>query len=162
MSFKKMYDMLGGAETPQGLPIMVAKAATTLPQGGATAQFTVTGGNVELMSIVGEVTSAIANTPNATKLTFNPTGTGGSTDLCATLDIDNKVVGTLLGLSGDFSDAMLTGLWLLERTSTANTAKGIVVAPGTIDLDCVGSIGGETSWTLVYRPLEAGAAVVAA
>ena len=75
------------------------RATQALPQGAAEALFTITGGRIVVIQIVGEVTTVLANTANNTKLVNNPT-TGTSQDLCAVLDVANDEVGTLYGISG--------------------------------------------------------------
>jgi len=155
MGDTSLYDMLIA-----GLPQQASRATDTLPQTTAEALFTITG-TIELLAIVGEVTTAIQNQANATKLTFNPTGAGASTDLCAALDIDNDAAGVLYTISGDFSDAMLEGVWCAERTSTANTSKGVILGAGTIDLDCAASNTGNIQWFVLWRPIESGSTVTA-
>ena len=136
---------------------VVNKAATTLPQGTATAQFTVAGGRVLITSIVGEVTVIIAGA-NATKLTATPT-TGSAVDMCVALDIDADEVGCLYGITGTPGDTLVgTDAGLTIGMSN----NGIVVNAGTIDLDCAGNATGETKWTLHYVPIDIGATVVAA
>ena len=137
---------------------VVNKAATTLPQSTATAQFTVAGGRVLVTSIVGEVTTVIQAQANNTKLVANPT-TGTSVDMCAVLDISGDEVGCLYGITGTPADAMVgTNAGLTIGMGN----KGIVVNTGTIDLDCAASNTGETKWTLHYVPIDVGATVVAA
>ena len=133
---------------------MVNKAATTTPQGTATAQFTIASGNVELISIVGEVTVVIETAGNATKLTFNPTGTGASTDLCTTLDITADAVGTFYSITGTVADPLQSNLWYAP-----SQVQPLILGPGTIDLDCAGSTSGETEWHMLYRRIDTAATV---
>ena len=140
------------------LGIAVDKAATTLPETAAVAQFTIAGGRVLVTSIVGEVTTVIETQANETKLTANPT-TGTSVDMCAVLDISADEVGCLYGITGTPADALVgTNAGLTVGMSN----KGIVVNIGTIDLACGATNTGETKWTLHYLPIDAGATVVAA
>lgn len=136
--------------------VRVERAAATLPQTTAEAIFNVTGGRVAITGIIGEVTTAIQNQANNTKLTANPT-TGPSVDICAVLDIANDAVGTLYGISGVFGDAMHG-----PGAATFMTVQAVVVDIGTIDLDCAASNTGEVAWILTYVPLDDGAAVAAA
>lgn len=133
------------------------RATDTLPQGAAEALFTITGGRIIVVGIVGEVTTAIENSANNTKLVNNPT-TGTSQDICAVLDIANDEVGTLYGITGVLSDAMVGAGQALR----AQLVPLILNGPGTIDLDCAGSITGSVKWSLFYRPLDRGAHVTAA
>lgn len=137
--------------------IRVNRATATLPQTTAAAIFTITGGRIILTSIVGEVTTAIQNQANNTKLTANPT-TGTSVDMCAVLSIANDEVGCLYSITGTPADAMIgTNAGLVP-----DMAKSLVLPVGTIDLDCAASNTGSVKWTLTYIPLDDGASVAAA
>lgn len=131
------------------------RATQALPQTDAEALFTVAGGRIIVTAVVGEVTTAIENQANNTKLTHNP-GTGTSTDICAVLNIANDEVGTLYGITGVLSDA-LQGAGQVLRGQT----QEVVLKPGTIDLDCAASNDGAVKWTLFWAPLDRGAYVVA-
>jgi hypothetical protein len=135
----------------------VDRAAATLPQGTQAALFTVSGGRVAILGIVGEVTTIIQTTANATKIVSNPT-TGTDVDLCATLDITADEVGCLYGITGTFATALVGA----NAGATLMCATPVVVPPGTIDLNCAGSATGAVKWSLYYVPLAAGATVVAA
>ena len=108
------------------------------------------------MNIIGEVTVAIENQPNNTKLVANPT-VGADVDLCAVLDIDNDVIGTLYTITGTFADAMDDAV-----SGALEAGPGIIiVADGTIDLYCAASNTGETKWILHYVPLDDDGSAVA-
>ena len=137
------------------VPTLVQRATATTPQGAAGALFTITG-RVFIDEIIGEVTTEIGAGSNNTKLVSNPT-VGADVDLCAVLDIDADVVGTLYHITGTIANAML------KTVSGAFEAQpgGIMVADGTIDLDCTGSTAGNIKWTVIYRALDSGGSVVA-
>ena len=135
----------------------VARATAALPASTAGALFTITGGNVELIALVGEVTTVIQTLANATKLTFNPNATGASTDLCTSLDITADAVGTLYSITGTAGDQLQNGLLIVPAL-----AQPLILAPGTIDLDCAATSSGQVQWFLVYRRIESGASVAAA
>jgi hypothetical protein len=135
----------------------VERSTATLPQTAAGAIFNIRGGKVAITGIVGEVTTAIQNQANNTKLVANPTA-GTSVDICAVLNIANDEVGTLYGITGTFSDA-LQGV----NAGACNLqSKLVVVNTGTIDLDCAASNTGSVKWTIFYVPVDAGAYVEAA
>lgn len=138
------------------LGVRVARAAAALPQTTAAAIFNVTGGRVAITGIIGEVTTVIQTQANNTKLTANPT-TGPSVDLCAVLDISADAVGTLYGITGAFSDALVGA-----GAAAPLPQRAPVVDVGSIDLDCAASNTGEVAWVLTYVPIDAGAAVEAA
>lgn len=142
-----------------GFGFRVDRAAATLPQGVAGALFTITGGRIALTCLIGEVTVAIANTTNATKLVLDMTATGTDQDLCATLDIDNDAVGELYTISGTVGDAMRSDL-LIGLSNL--TSAPLILSEGDIELNCGGSIAGEIGWSLWYYPLDLGASVASA
>ena len=137
--------------------IKVERATADLPQTAASAIFTVSGGRVCITEILGQVTTAIQNQANNTKLVANP-DTGTSADMCAVLSTANKEAGTLLGITGTVSDAMFGA----SAGLVPEQAKGIVINSGTIDLDCAASNTGKVKWTVFYYPIDDGASVTAA
>lgn len=142
--------------TPTGIITQIAsKAAANLPQSTQSALFTVTGGKVAI-KIYGEVTTQIGAGVNNAKIVSNPT-VGADVDLCATLDIDADVVGTMysLNVAGNFSSAMVatTSGALVEQAAWA------IVAAGTIDLSCSASKTGQTKWSCVWFPIDVGASL---
>jgi len=131
------------------------RTTAALPQTADGALFRITGGKIRLLEIVGEVTTAIQNQANNTKIKHNPSGVGADVDLCAVLDIANDAVGTLYAITGDFSDAMVDGLWSLE-TDELMEKRGIILGPGDIELDCAASNTGSVKWTVTWEPFDEG------
>jgi hypothetical protein len=129
------------------------RATDTLPQTTAEAIFTITGGRIVLVQIVGEVTVAIQNQANNTKLIHN-VGTGTDQDICAVLNIANDEVGTLYGISGVFADALIG-----SGQAVQTQLRELILKPGTIDLSCAASNTGSVKWSLFYRPLDRAAHV---
>ena len=140
--------------THPGLGIHVVKAAETLPATTQQVLFTVAGGRVLVMALVGEVTTIVQVQVNNTKVTGNPT-TGTAVDLCAALDISGKEAGALFGITGVLADAMLGANAGALQGQTSHP----VVPIGTIDLDCAATNTGATKWDLWYIPLDVGARV---
>jgi hypothetical protein len=82
--------------------------------------------------------------------------------LCGTLDINADAIGTLYTITGTQANAMVADI-LTGPDAQAQFSNPIIMAPGTIDLDCVGTdTTARIEWHIVYRALEAGATVVAA
>jgi hypothetical protein len=135
----------------------VERAAATLPQSTAAAIFNVKGGRVLVTLILGQVTTAIQNQANNTKLVANPT-TGTDVDMCAVVDTANLEVGAKLAPVG----TLATALGKATAGAIAAQATPIIVDPGTIDLNCASSNTGAVKWTLFYMPLDSGAYVEAA
>lgn len=145
--------------TELGLGFKVSRDSDTLPQGTDEALFTITGGRILLLAIIGEVTVVIGGA-NATKLKLNPTATGADQDLCGTLDIDSDAVGELYTIDGTVGNAMRSDL--LIGLNSLLGAGGLILSEGDIELDCAGSVTGEIAWDLWYLPLDLGATVEAA
>ena len=140
---------------------MTNRGTASLPQTTASALFKVQGGRVLVMGIYGEVTTIVQTQTNNAKLISDPT-VGADVDLCATLDLTADAVGTMYGITGDFSDAMKTATsGALEIGSTDNI-QGVVVAAGNINLSCSASSSGEVKWSILWRPLDEYARVVRA
>lgn len=137
--------------------LAVERPTAALPQTTQSALFTVTGGRIAVLGVIGQVTTVIQTQANNTKLVANP-ASGTDADLCAVLDITADEVGTLYSISGLASDAM--------RGTTAGSVAGqdrpVIVAAGTIDLSCAASNTGAIAWTLFYVPIDDGAYVTAA
>jgi hypothetical protein len=139
------------------LGTFVERATATLPQTTQSALFTIAGGRVILTSIAGQVTTAIQNQANNTKLVANPTA-GTDVDICSVLNIANDEAGCLYGITGAFSDAMVGA----NAGATVMIWCGIILAAGTLDLSCAASNTGSVKWAVTYLPFDSGATLVAA
>jgi len=142
------------AFTAVRLGFKVDRAAATLPATTATRYFTISGGRV-LAFFLGEVTTVVQTQANNTKLVHNPTS-GTDMDLCAVLDISADEVGTLYTITGTPGDAMLGG------GQAGRLGAGVVLKPGTVDLNCAATNTGATKWSCFYIPIDDGATVTAA
>jgi hypothetical protein len=135
----------------------VNRPTAVLPQTAHAPLFTVAGGRILLLSLIGEVTTIIQNQANNTKITAYPAA-GTAVDLCAVVSTANLEVGGKLVLPAAFATALaktLAGAAILQPNL-------IVVAPGTIDLDCAASNTGAVKWSAFYVPFDDGATLVAA
>ena len=137
------------------LGIRVQFATATLPQGGASTLFTITGGQILVRSLIGEVTTVIETQANNTKIVLNPTATGVDQDLCAVLNITADAVGELYTISGTVGDAMRSDLLIGNPILTSS----LVLSEGVIELDCAASNTGSVKWDLIYVPLDTAATV---
>ena len=135
----------------------VNRDPSNLPASTQSALFNVVGGKIIMLGIYGEVTTVIETKANATKLVANPT-TGADVNLCATQDITAAAVGTMLNITGTLSEAMV------ETASGAvkDQVSSVIVAPGTIDLNCAATSTGQVEWTIIYVPIDSGAYVTVA
>lgn len=139
------------------LGMRVDKATATLPATTAGALFNVIGGKVAITGIIGEVTTVIQTQANNTKLTANPT-TGSSVDLCTVLDTSADEVGCLYGVTGNVGDALVGA----NAGYTALPEQPLVIAEGTIDLDCAATNTGSVKWSIWYVALDDGAYIESA
>ena len=137
------------------LGIRVQFATATLPQGGASTLFTITGGQILVRSLIGEVTTIIQTQANNTKIVLNPTAAGDDQDLCAVLDITADAVGELYTISGTVGDAMRSDLLIGNPILSAP----LVLSEGVIELDCSANNSGSVKWDLIYVPLDTAATV---
>lgn len=135
----------------------VDRATATLPQTATGALFNVTGGRILLKSIVGEVTTILGATATNAKLVSTPT-TGTAVDLCAVLAIASKEVGTLFGITGLFSDALVGA----NAGASVAPRNGVVIPIGSIGLNTSANNTGSVKWSITYVPLDNGATVTAA
>jgi len=135
----------------------VDRATADLPATTTQAIFTIAGGPILLVQILGIVTTVIQTQACNTKLQANPTATGASVDICANLDITAKVVASYFGITGTFANAMVNGL------SIPMQATPVIIPVGTIDLVTAATNTGQVSWHVWYLPLaSSGVSVVAA
>lgn len=121
-----------------------------LAQTGDKTIFTVTG-RVVVHSIVGIVTVEVGAGANNSLIKINPT-VGADVDLCAVLDIDGSIVGTLFNITGTFANALQT----TGSAAIIAQAARTVVAAGVIELECAASKAGNVKWVCRWEPLDAG------
>lgn len=135
----------------------VERPTALLPQTAAAPIFNIRGGRVAITQIIGEVTTVIQTQADLTNLVGNPT-VGTSVDLCTTLDITAFEVGCLLGITGLNTEALIgidAGLLPAQR-------RDVILAAGTLDLDCAANNSGAVKWTVFYVPIDDGAWIEAA
>jgi len=142
-------------------PHIAERATSNLPQTADGALFRITGGKVRVLGIYGEVTTAIQNQANNTKLKHNPSGVGADVDLCGVLNIAADAVGQVYSITGTLATALKsTTLWMVAPADDI-AAPGLVLGPGDIELDCAASNTGQVKWTIVYELIDSGANIAA-
>ncbi|MEV7389620.1 hypothetical protein [Streptomyces sp. NPDC091215] len=139
--------------------IAVARATAALPQTAQSSIFTITGGRILVVALVGEVTTAIQAQATTVQLIGTPTS-GTAVNLTnSTGDVNGKEIG-----------ATVTLPTTLGGTAVVNNAGGnitpsatwLLLRTGTIDLKTVASSTGSVKWDLLYIPLDTGVSVAAA
>lgn len=135
----------------------VERATAALPAGTTDSIFTITGGRVAIRQIVGEVTTVIQTQACNLKLTGNPT-TGTAVDICADLNISADEAGALYGISGLNSDALIG----INAGAVPGQVRDVVLNIGTLDIETSATNTGSIKWTVLYVPIDDGAAIEAA
>jgi hypothetical protein len=122
--------------------------------------FTVAGGAVRILAIVGHITTALEAKANATKLVYTSTG-GAAVDLCATLNVTGSAIRKLLTITGVAANPLALSAAEGVVVSAVATAP-IIVTPGALSLDCADTSTGVIDWYIEYEPLQTGATIVSA
>lgn len=148
-----MNEFFGGkARRKEMLGEKVDRPTATIPQNGQYALFDITGGQVLVTLIVGEVTLAIGGS-DSFKLIGKVT-VGQDTDLCGAVDMTAGDIGDLLGITGTPATNMLVSH---KGSIQAMLTGGVVLQTGSLDFDTTASEAGEVKWLVTYFPLEDGA-----
>lgn len=139
--------------------LVVERTTANLPQSTQSALFTIAGGRIQLLDLLGEVTTAIQNQANNTKVVFDPT-VGADQDLCGAVNIADLAVGVYLAVNPQIG--ALGSLQTVASFAWSRLVHPVTLGPGDIDLNCAASNTGQVKWRLAYLPLDPGAYVVAA
>lgn len=127
--------------------------------------FTVSGGPVRVLALVGYVTAGLEAAGNNMKIQFTPTG-GAANDVCAVLDVTGVAERTWLRVSlHDFAEAVTAGTygagWVNSSPKGFEGAASMFFT-GTFSMNCTATTTGAITWYIEYEPLAPGAAVTAA
>lgn len=128
------------------------KAAAAIPQSTTGTLFTVSGGRVIILSLVGEVTTIIQAQATTLKITATPTS-GTAVDMCTTADLNALEVGGRVSLPGAFGSALIKA----NAGALALQTVGALVGVGTIGAVTVASSTGAMKWTCWWVPYDQGA-----
>lgn len=126
---------------------------------GATDQlFTVTGGRVEIISLFGECTTALAGSPGDMTIKLDAdAGSDYDRDFCTTVTVDTLGAGDVVR----FTNAIDEGVLDLTANVGAGQTLSWFCSPGEIEQTLTSTGTGAIKWYLSYRKLEAGALVKA-
>lgn len=119
--------------------------------------FSIDGGRILLVGLLGEVTTAIGGGSEDIELDFDPDNGEATVALCTTTLIDAFAVGSYVTLAAAVGSALTTGV----QTIAVGPSVPWVLGAGDIVLDETGTEVGSIAWTLWYVPLDAGATVTA-
>jgi hypothetical protein len=123
--------------------------------------FTIAGGPVRILSIVGQITTVIETKTINTKLTHTASG-GAAVDLCATADITAAAARKALTITGIKANALQISTDAGIVTLANQVGMPIVLTAGTIAVSASATGTGAISWYVEYEPLVPGATVTAA
>lgn len=132
------------------------RATAVLPATTQAAIFTITG-RIQLVDIIGEVTTVIQTQANNLKITANPT-VGADVDICAVTNVTAAAVGSQFSITGTFA----TGLVVTPSGAFVRQAASTILTAGTLDLVTSATNTGSVKWTARYVPIDPGARVIAA
>jgi hypothetical protein len=140
---------------------VVTKAAQAFPQTATATLYTVTGGNILVTLLLGEVTTVVQSSDPVLTLGCGTPTIGGTLDtdgIATSTTLASQEVGTLVtvaassGLGGALVVGSLAG-------SAAFLSTPFVVSAGTITWTTGASKTGAMKWYLTYIPLDDGASV---
>ncbi len=142
------------------LGINVSRAAAVAPTVAQSPQniFTISGGRIIVVSLIGEVTTVFDGTAYTLKVSGAPT-TGSAVDWSAVSgSLASLQVGGKVTLPAAAATALVSG----NAGGVIAKQAAWVAAIGTITLTGSATQTGALKWDLTYVPLDVGAQVVAA
>jgi hypothetical protein len=138
----------------------LSRATNTLPATATGNIFTITGGRILLVALIGEVTTAIQNQACTLKVSTAPT-VGSAVDLCAAGSIINAAVGTHFSLPSAAASALVTDLGTGGGVQDVMTSAWLVPI-GSLTITTSATNTGSVKWDLAYIPWDNAAQVAAA
>lgn len=137
----------------------IDRAAATLPATAQTPYFTVAGGRILLLALIGEVTTIVQAQATTVQLIATPTS-GTAVNLSnATGDVNGKEVGATIALATTLGGTLVVNN---AGATVLPLVNSFVVRTGTIDFKTGATSTGATKWSAFYVPLDDGATLVAA
>jgi len=133
-----------------------AKKTISSLASGDTTLFTVSGGAVRIITLIGHITTGIQSGANNIQLWFYPTG-GAASAMCAVVDSASAAVRKIFYITGVQAEAMV--LSPDEGIVFGNVTANIRLTPGTIAFNSVALKTGVIDWYIEYQPLATGATI---
>lgn len=134
---------------------VVQRPAADLPQAATGALFTVSGGNVLLLGIVGTVTATLGTDTNASSV-----DAGGLTLATYSTLSSGLLPGSVVG--GQTPGANPNEHAYPIGAGGSSASAPLVLADGAaVSLTCAASVSGQLRWTAWYAPLDPGAFMTA-
>lgn len=140
----------------------VDRATADVFTGSAVPIYTISGGKIWLFGLVGEVTVIVGSgtTPDS-KWQANPS-TGGTSDMCATLDQGDAEKGAIFSLTGTPGDAMLGGDAISGTVRCGLWGNPLCIGIGAIEFICDENVTGSALFQAWWAPLDNAGLLVAA
>jgi hypothetical protein len=139
------------------LGIKVSRPAATLPATTTADLFSVDGGNVQLVAIVGTVTTAASATDTTLTIEHDPDAGGLNVTLGdESTSIASAAVGSVITISGT-TPTVVHG----QAALGGRLAVPYVLGPGDVALTTSATNTGAVRWDLYYIPLDDDATVTA-
>ncbi len=140
------------------IQLVVAQSSSPLTS-GPIFDYT---GIIEIVNIVGLITTEIQDQATTTQLTLNPDAVGAYA-ICATVDIVDFLVNTLLSITGTAANGMAaTDALGSIAPGQANAVIASSITAGELATVFGAASTGVIDWYLQWRPLSIGATCVAA
>lgn len=133
---------------------VVQREGANLPQTATEDLFTVAGGKVLVLGIVGEVTAHIQNQAVTITVAID------AHTLYANADLANAAAGLLLGALYSGGGTSSYDLSVVKPFPLGELPL-VLQSGASITLNCSASNTGQVGWTLWYKPLEPGAKITA-
>jgi hypothetical protein len=134
----------------------VERPSKGLPPIAGTNQaiFHVSGGPVEVIALVGEVTTAIGATATNLSVVWNPT-LGSNAQIGGAVAVTSDTAGTLWSLKTSLATAVQTNANGIDE----GMAFTIILYKGDIELSTDATPTGRVKWTIRYKPIAPGATI---
>jgi len=140
-----------------------AETGAQVVTGGTVADiFTITGGPIEVISLIGEFTTAVTSGGASTmRLTMDPTA-GADTHMCAATDLQSVIANTWAYITGAIADAVVYAEPATALPLGIDKDTPLILPPGTIDMTMSNNTptAGAITWYLRYKPSSTGVTVV--
>ena len=138
---------------------LVSRATNTLPATATGNIFTVTGGRILIVSLVGEVTAAVQNQACTVAVGYAPTvGTGSTT----ALGTASSVIAAPIGTHVSFNPGGAAAVDLATQAGVTVPSTRFLVDAGAITITTSATNTGSVKWDLIYVPYDTNATVAAA
>ena len=142
-----------------GSTFLTPPTTAALPATATGNIFTVSGGRILIVALIGEVTTAVQNQACTLAIGTAPTvGTGSTTALGTASSIIAAPIGTHFGIN----PGSATATDLATQAGISTPAGRFLVDVGTITITTSATNTGSVKWDLIYVPWDTAAAVAAA